>query len=350
MTRQSVLPLILLLALLFSCGGEKKEAGRKERVFNVKTQAVEQGEFYIKFRTSGYFEPVHRVLIRPEVSGRVVRLYAEEGDRVGEGAPLLKIEDSLYRKSYEETLWKLEQAKRQLLKVKAVYERRKRLFEKELISREEFEEVRTEFDVLEAQIESLKALLARKKVELDRTLLRSPLKGYVLRRLVDVGDYLTPQREAYELVRLSPLRLVFSVPQEVVGTLKLGKPVRIKTEGLNLTAEVSYVSPSADRSRMFTVKALLPNPQGSIKPNSYAEVSFDYKRVRAVSVPEQAVQLSQRQSFVWVMRESRAVKLPVEVVAHEEGRVLIRGEFRGGDRVIVEGTLFLYEGAKVSER
>ncbi|EDP75955.1 cation efflux system (czcB-like) protein [Hydrogenivirga sp. 128-5-R1-1] len=351
MTRQSALLLLLLTALLLACDAKKEEkTARKERVFQVRTQPVKSGEHYLKFRTSGFFEPVHSLRVRPEVSGRVERFYVEEGDRVREGEPLLKIEDSLYRAAYEETLWKLRQSERELANVRAVYERRKKLFEKELISKEEFEESKTKLESLSAQVESLRALLERKGLELEKTTLRSPIDGYVLRRFVEKGDYVTPQRDTYEVVKTSPLRLVFSVPQEVVKVLRKGSEVKVVADGRSFRAEVSYISPSADKNRLFTVKALLRNEGEAIRPNSYAEVSFNHRKVRAVSLPEQAVQLSQRQSFVWVVRDSRAAKLPVEVLAHEEGKVLVRGDFKEGDRVVVEGLLFLYEGAKVSER
>ncbi len=349
MTRQSVLALLVFVAFLFSCGTEEvKKTPKKERTFKVKTVPVEKGEFFTKYRTSGYFEAVHRLKVKPEVSGKVERLFAEEGDKVNRGKPLLKIEDSLYRKAYEETLWKLKQAQRELENIRAIYNRRKKLFKKELISREEYEEFKTKLESARAKVESLKALVERKKIELSKTLLKSPIEGYVVKRFVEVGDYITPQREAYELVKPHPLRFVFKVPQEVVRKLKLNQNITVRLEDKEITAPVTYISPTADRGRLFTVKALIEDPEG-IKPGTYGEASFNYRKVEGVSLPEQAVQLSQRQSFVWIVRNGRSLKLPVQVLTHEEGKVVVSGDFKEGDRVIVEGLLFLFEGAKVVE-
>jgi membrane fusion protein (multidrug efflux system) len=350
MTRRSVLALPLLVFLFLSCGKEEPKKISKERVFSVRTVTVQEGEFYTLFRTSGHFEAVHSVRVRPEVSGRVEKIYGEEGDRVKAGQSLLKMEDSLYRKAYEEALYKLKRAEKELRNAEALYRRRRSLFEKELISREELEEFETRFESLKAELESLRAIAERRKIELERTVVRSPIDGFVLKRMTEEGDYLTPQREAYEIVKLSPLRFVFRVPQEIAKTLKKGQRVLIVSGNRKIEARVTYISPSADRSRLFTVKALVKNTDGSLKPGTYGEVLFEHEKVRAVSLPEQAVQLSQRQSFVWVVRNSRAVKLPVEVISHREGEVLVRGEFKEGDRVITEGILFLYEGAKVEER
>jgi len=348
MTGQSVIALIVLI--LLSCGTRDEKPLRGERVFDVKTQRVVYTVSSLKHRVGGYLEAVHSVSVKPEVSGRVLEIFAEEGDTVRKGEPLIRIEDETYRKAYEEVLWELRQAERDYENQKALLQRRKALYEKELISREEFEEVRTRVEVLRAKIESLRVRLERRKLDLDRTLLRSPMNGVVLKRSVSVGDYVTPQSEVYRILRTDPLRFVFKVPQEMVSYLKPGTPLEIEIAGERIKTKVSYVSPSADENRLFTVKALLPNRSGLLKPNTYGEVTFSFRNVRAVPVPEQAVQLSQRQSFLWVVRDSRAVKVPVQVLQHEGDRLLVVGDLKRDDRVVVEGLLFLYEGAKVRER
>jgi len=157
-------------------------------------------------------------------------------------------------------------------------------------------------------------------------------------------------RWAYRIVRVDPLRFVFKVPQELVSRFRKGAPLRIKVNGRILKGRVSYISPSADENRLFTVKALLSNRDGSLKPNTYGEVFFSLKRIKAVAVPEQAVQLSRQQTFLWVVRDSRAVKVPVQVIQHRGDKLIVSGELKEKDRVVVEGLLFLYEGAKVRER
>jgi len=350
MTRQSVTALAVLLFLLASCGPEKEASPPGEKIFEVKTLPVAYKTSHLEYRTGGFFEAVFTVEVTPEVSGKVVRIFAEEGDRVKKGEPLLKIEDSVYRKAYEEALWELRQAERDYENQKALLERRKALYRKELISREEFEEVRTRVEVLKARIESLKVRLESRKLDLERTLLKSPLEGVILSREVGVGDYVTPQRVTYVILRTDPLRFVFKVPQEIVSYLRRGSPLEVVANGRRVRAQVTYISPSADSNRLFSVKALLENREGFFKPNAYGEVSFSFKRIRAVPVPEQAVQFSRGQSFLWVVRESRALKVPVRVLRHEGDRLLVLGDLKEGDRVIVEGLLFLYEGAKVVEK
>ncbi len=348
MTRRSVLALLLIL--LTACGGEEENPTSGERVFEVRTVEVRSVDYPVAYTTNGYLEAVYRVEVRPEVSGKVAEVIAEEGEKVRTGDPLFRIDGEVYRKAYEEVLWSLREAERDLENLRAVYERRKKLFEKELISREEFEEAKTRWETLKARVERLKALLGRRRIDLERTVVRSPIDGFVVRRYVSPGDYVTPQKKAYDLVRISPLRFVFKVPQEVVVRLREGKEVVLKIGSEEVKAKVVYISPTADEVRMFTVKALVDNKDGSLRPNMYGEAYFEVRRVKAFLIPEQAVMVSQRQNFVWVVRNSRAVKVPVRVIAHRDGLLAVAGDIGEGEKVIVEGLMFLYEGARVVER
>ncbi len=350
MIRQSLLLFVFSVLLIQSCEG-KKESRKvsRERVLEVKTVPVKFKEFFLSYRTNGYLEAVEKIQLRPLVSGRVIRIYKEEGERVSKGEILFKIEDKDYRLLYEETLWSLEQARREYENQRDIYKRRESLYKKELISREEFESIKTKLEVLEAKVKSLEASLRKRKTDLDRTEVRAPFEGYILKRLVSMGDLVGPDKVCYEIVRLSPLRFVFKLPQEVVDSVKKGMRVDIDLGGRKIRSRITYISPSADENRMFTVKALVENKNGTLKPQTFGEVSFRYKKVKVVAVPENAVQLSRRRTFVWVVRDSRAVKIPVSVVGHKDGVSVIMGKLREGDRIVVENAMFLKEGVRVRE-
>ncbi len=350
MTSQSVAILLALFLILISCKEKSAQKQVQEKVFKVKTQRVSYQTVTLNYRTGGFLEAVYELSIRPEVSGRIIRILVEEGDTVKKGDLLAEIEDSSYRKAYEEILWELEQTQREYENQKAILERRKEFYKKELISKEEFEEIQTHAEVLKARIESLKVKLENRKLDLEKTKIKSPVEGIIAERMVNVGDYVTPQREILKVLKTSPLRFVFKVPQEIALSLKLGTPVKIKIGNQELTSRISYISPYADKNRLFTVKALISKKSPFLKAGVYGEVSFPVREIKAISLPEEAVLLSQRQSFVWVVKNSRVVKVPVEVLYHEEGRLYVKAPLKEGDKVIVEGLLFLYEGAKAVEQ
>jgi len=351
MTRQSVTLIPLFLAIiLLSCNsggkGVKKDAP-SERVFEVRTIPAEEKEVFLEYRTVGYVESGTRVAVRPEVSGRVVKVFVEEGDSVKQGDPLLKIDDEPYRLAVKEITANLRQAEEELDNLRLIYERRRDLYEKELIGKEEFESARTRYEMARARVESLRSSLERARLNLEKTTVRSDIEGRVERRYVSEGDYVTPQTKIFEITDTRDLRFVFRLPQEMRELIREGTEVRVKVNGRVSAGKVFYISPSADPSRLFTVKAKI---RGNVSPGAYGEVSFPYRKVRAFSLPEQALQLSQRQSFVWAVRDSRAIRIPVEVIAHREGEVLVRGKIGKGTRIIIEGLMFLYDGARVQEK
>ncbi|RLJ70301.1 membrane fusion protein (multidrug efflux system) [Hydrogenivirga caldilitoris] len=351
MTGQSLLVVLVAFTFILSCGSPKEsKKAPAERVFEVKTVELNPVDYTLRYETNGYLEAVETTQVKPLVSGKVVRILVEEGSWVKRGDLMLKIEDKDYRALYEEALWNLREAQENYQNQLKVYERRKRLYEKELISKEEFEESQTNLLTLKAKIESLKASLEKRRIDLQRTELKAPFDGYVVRRLVSVGDLVGPSSVCYEVVKPDPLRFVFKVPQEVAPSLKLGSPVHIKLGSGELEAEVEYISPSVDENRLLTVKAKVKNTYGKLKPGMYGVVSFGYKKVKAFLIPEQAVQLFQEQTFLWVVRDSRAVRLPVNVVGHEDGKSAILGQIKEGEKLIVENLMFLKEGVRVKEK
>ncbi len=347
MTRQSVL--LILLSLLLSCGGDKpKKEKPPERVFNVTTMPVLLREYPLTYTTSGRFEAVDLVKLKPEVSAKVEQVLFEEGQRVRKGEILIELEDSRYRKLYEEIKSQRDQVLRELENAEEVYERREGLFKKGLIGEEEFKTALTRVETLKARLSSLSAALSRARLDLEKTKVKSPVDGIVQRRLVSEGDYVTPQTTLAEILKNDEIRFSFKLPPEIALGIREGHPIEIRALGKKFPSKIAYISPSADASGMFLLKAYLRS--WDLRPNLYGEVTFNFGKVRAIKVSESAVQMSARQTFLWVVRDSRAVKLPVEVLYHDGGEVILKGNFKEGDRIVIEGFMSLYEGARVKER
>lgn len=345
------LALALFLTLVLSCGGDREQTEvRTARIVEVRTVRIEPTDYTLRYETNGHLEAIEKVQVKPLVSGRVKKILVEEGRFVRRGTLLLRIEDRDYVTLYREALWKLKEAQESYRNQLRVYQRRKRLYQKELISREEFEEAKTKLETLRAQIESLKAVVKKREIDLERTKLRAPFDGYVVKRLVSVGELVGPSTVCYEMVRIDLLWFLFKVPQELAHFIKEGTPVEITVGGRRLRSRVGYVSPSADENRMITLKAEVRNGNGELRPGMYGRVSFGYRSTKAFLVPEQAVQLFQGQSFLWIVKDSRAVRVPVRVVGHKEGTLIVLGPLKSGDRVVVENLMFLKEGLRVKER
>lgn len=345
------LGLFALIVLLFSCQGKKEEPVKQERRIVVSVVSPQEEEVAIEYTTKGYFEGEKDVMLKPLVSGRVVSLFVDEGAFVKAGQPLLKIDPSDYENTLAQLTSQLAQAKANYENIKAMAERRKFLYERELIAKEEFENYQTQLRAQEELIRSLQAQIANARLNLSRTTLTAPFSGYIAQRLVNVGDYVSPQTNTFRLTSLDPIRFVFQVPQEYIPKVKEGSRVKIRVEPYGeLEGKVFFVSPVADQSRLITIKARLSNPKGELKPGMYGEAVFELSRERGFKLPERAVVLQENKKVVWKIVQGTAHPVEVEILKQDRGMVYVKGELKPEDKVALENAYILQQGVKVEVR
>ena len=343
---------VFFFTILFLVSCDKKvepKESKKERAIKVKTLELKSVKWTKRFSVKGYTEAVHSLEVKPEVSGRVTGVFKGEGERVKAGEPLAKIDGRDFEIRLEELKHRRNSLLYRLTALEKSYERRDRLYKRELISREEFEKIESDYRSLKEDLKSVEAQISATQRELAKTLIVSPFEGYILKKSVEVGDVVSPQSRLFTLVKLSPLWFTFRVPYDRLGYVSKGTEVSLSLPDLELKGKVDHVLPSADRDRLFTVRLLLENRDLSLKPLTYGIVHIPEGEVVAFKVPEQTVQVSQKRSFVWKVENSRAKSMDVEVLGHEGDQVVISGNLKEGDKVVVEGFMFLYEGAKVIE-
>jgi len=343
-----MLKVLFLLLLLFSCSPQKKEERATERAVPVSVMPAKAVKVELFYETKGSFKSPKDVRLRPEVSGLVKHIYKREGEHAKKGEPLLKVRDDELRAKVEELKAKLSEALANYEYQKGVVERRKLLYEKELIAREEYERELSKLRALRRQIKALKAALKSAEVQLRKTLLRAPFDGLVADRFVSVGDYVSPQRDAFRYLSLKPIRFSFTLPQEMEGILKEGDEVEVKAEGFGtFKGKVVYLSPFLDESKTYRVELELPNEKGLLKPGAFGVARVPAGETVAFKVPERALVLLGNRKAVWVVEGGRARARKVKVIKVEGGFAFVKGELKEGDLVVVENASALREGVKV---
>lgn len=344
--------LVFLLSFVLSCSKKEPEkAPVQQRQIVVSLYEVKQGDIETTYSTRAYFEAVKDVLLKPEVSGRVLSVSVEEGSFVKAGQVIVTIDGSDFQNTLNQLNAQLLQAKSNYENQRAVVERRKELFERELIAKEDYENAKTQLRSYQEVIKSIEAQIENVRLNLRRTTLVAPYSGYIAQRMVNVGDYVTPSTQTVRLVTLDPIRLVFQVPQEMLPYVKVGSSIRAHTDGFGeIKGKVHLVLPVADQNRLITCKAQVANPRGELKPGMYAQVYLTLGRESAFKVPERSVVLLGTKKVVWKVENSVAKSIPVEVLKQEEGFVWVRGELKDGDKVVLENAHLLSEGLKVMVR
>ncbi|WP_333784027.1 efflux RND transporter periplasmic adaptor subunit [Thermocrinis sp.] len=345
---------VLLFSIVFilSCAkndNKQEPRGNFQKPTVITTYTLSDQEVWLHYQTKGVLEAFNDVLLKPDVAGRVVELYVEEGSFVKKGQPLLSIDSSEYENTLRQLQAQLAQARVSYENQKALVERRKALFERDLIAKEEYENALTQLRVQEELINSINAQIANVKLQLSKTTLRAPFSGYIAQRFVSVGDYVTTQTQTFRLVTLTPIRVVFQIPQELVSFAKPGTLVDVEVEGVGVfKGPIIFISPVADSNRLITLKAKLENRENLLKPGMFAVVRLPTEKTSAFAVPERALVFRGTKRIVWkIEKDNKVVPVDVQVLKQEGGIAYIMGDLQRGDRIALENASILKEDVKV---
>src|SRR5207244_3918066 len=173
------------------------------------------------------------------------------------------------------------------------FARIKSLLDQRVVSQSEYDQRRTQAEAARQQYEAAKngaaqqyqmLQAARARVSLARkaladTVVRAPFNGVVAQRLVAAGDYVTKGMKIAVVVRVNPLRVQLTVPEQFISAIAVGQPVGFVVDaypGRQFEGRVQYVSPSlqADQ-RALTIEAVVPNPNGELKPGLFATARME---------------------------------------------------------------------------
>lgn len=286
----------------------------------------------------GTLTPNERVDVVSELSGRVTEINFREGELVRKGTILVKLND-------DELVAQLVKAEYQYKLIEQRLERQKILLERDAVSREDYDKVLTEFNVLKQDIEQLKIRIEKMKV-------RAPFDGMIGFRDVSLGAFLQPNTKISTLVDVANLKLEFAIPEKYINDVKSGSSVSFTVEGTGKTfsARVYAVDPQVEvKTRTLMLRARYTNTGLMLKPGMSAKVSFSTTAgANNIYVPNQAVVPDVKGRSVWVMKGGKAELVQVQSGTRTADMLEILGGLERGDTIITTGLMQLRPGIQVS--
>jgi len=280
---------------------------------------------------AGSLVPNEEVDITTEVAGKVMKIYFNEGSAVRRGDLLLKINDDdlqaqLIRAEFQEKL------------LAEKLERQKILLTKDAISREAYDQLETDHNMVIADLQLL-------KVRIDRTEIRAPFNGIIGFRYVSEGSFVQPGTKVARLVDKQLLRVEFSVPEKYIALSLLNKQVVFRAEGFmqDFHARVYAVEPKLDeKTRTIALRAHYDNSRELLLPGMSADVMLiTSESSNAIQVPSQSIIPEISGVSVWLVRNGRAVSTPVETGERNKQMVEVTSGLHVGDSVITSGIMQL---------
>ena len=273
-----------------------------------------------------------------EIVGKVRKIYFQEGSFVKKGQLLLKVDDA----DLQAQLTRSEFQKK-LLSEKL--ERQRILLKRESISRESFDQLQTDYNMLEADIELL-------RVKISRTEIRAPFDGEMGFRYVSEGSYVQPSSKITTIVDNSILKYEFYVPERYADNNLKGREVFFRVTGNDklYSANVYAVDPLIDvKTRMILLRARFRNKNHELMPGMFAKgnIVFGGKN-EFIAVPTEAVVPEMNGKRLWVVKNGKAASVPVETESRDEKNVEVVSGITVGDTVLTGGLMQLREGMSVA--
>ncbi|HVY82279.1 MAG TPA: efflux RND transporter periplasmic adaptor subunit [Steroidobacteraceae bacterium] len=210
-----------------------------------------------------------------------------------------------------------------------------------------------QFEQLEATLKTNEARVDAARARLDDTVIRAPFAGRVGLRRVSVGTLVSPGTTIATLDDSSLIKVDFAVPENFLSVLREGLKVYALSAAFpdrEFEGTIAGVDSRVDPvSRSVTVRAVVPNPDGQLKPGMFLNVRVAPDARDALMIPEAALMPEQSRQFLYVVKDGRAIRREVRIGRREPGRVEVVAGLAPGERVIVEGTQKVREGGPVRE-
>lgn len=273
-----------------------------------------------------------------KTSGVLLQLSAEEGDQVKAGQVLARLDA-------ERPRLELQRAQAMLAKLESEYKRAKELYDRKLLAADAQERIRFDLDTQRAVFEMA-------KLELSYTQIVAPIDGVIAQRLVKEGNLIQNNQALFRIVDVNPLEAVLNVPERELAILRAGMPVSLTVDsspGRSFAGEIARISPVIDpASGTFRVTCEFRDGSGELKPGMFGRIGVVYaQREDALTVSREALIEGDGATAVFVIRDGKARRVPVELGMLNGGLVEILQGVEEGDQVVTTGKVTLRDGVDV---
>jgi|SoiMethySBSTD1v2_1073268.scaffolds.fasta_scaffold00446_20 RND family efflux transporter MFP subunit len=306
------------------------------------------------------------VAVAPRTAGRLQDVFVRLGDRVARGQRIAKIEDfeiveqvKQQEAGQEVAAATIRQREADLQLALTNVERSRNLFQRQLLPKQTLDDNEARYQAAVAQIDLAKAQSTQSKARLDElrinlanTVIVSPVNGFVAKRTVDPGAFVSQNAPIVDVVDISRVRLVVNVVERDLKELQAGDVTKVEVDaypGEMFRGRIARVAPVLDpATRTAPIEIEIPNPDFRLKPGMYARVGIttDVKRDTLV-VPLNAVADLGGRRGVFQHVNGVAIFRTIELGTEGEEVVEVLGGLAEGDQVITTGARALRDGDRI---
>ena len=234
---RSIKKTLIWLLLLTAVGAafyfySKSSTPKPEELY--RFQQIVRDDVTQTISANGTLNPVTLVNVGTQVSGRVSKLYVDFNDKVEKGQILLELDDSLFTAQIEEARGNVRNAQSSLELAQANEARMRSLFQQEYVSKQELDQAVQALKSARAQVETAKAQLRRHETNLGYSIIRSPVSGVVVDRVVNIGQTVAASFQTPTLITiaqdLTKMEINSSFAEADIGNIKVGQKAKFNVD------------------------------------------------------------------------------------------------------------------------
>ena len=397
---------IFLAVTLLGCNGQKdKKNAVVDNTIKIQVTAAKLSLITSNTTQVGTVKAFEESKVSSKVSGKVVKIYVQEGDPVGRGrtlcvldqmdlsaqlnqanaglgvakAGLNKVVAGSREENIEQAKSGVRQAKANFENAKVNFDRTYELYKKSVIPKQSYDTAETQYKVskeslrtAQEQLKMLKSgatkediLLSKAQVnqarsnvdvvrqQLNNTYVTSPFSGVVAQKLVNLGEVISPTTPLFNIVQMDTVRIRVDLAESLIKYFSKGKESKIKLDAYPdkiFTGTIGNISPIVNvQSRTFWVEIFVSNPQHVIKPGMFARVTFNLEtHAKVLTVPLESVINKGESKYVYIVKDNIASLSPrLNTGITTNSQVEILYGLKEGDQVAIKGIENLVDKAKV---
>ncbi len=360
----------------------------------VQISSVTRQNLTYSLRATGDISPLMQVDLFPKVSGYLERMSVNLGDSVRQGQVIAQIDRTEFLYKVKEVEAKVAQAKANLAEIEAGTrteevrqaeeavkqaqsrfenarlhrERMEALYQRQIISKKDFDNADTEYTVAEAQLEAnqqhlkmlregarqevreasqaklkeMEALLAQEQTRLQNAMIIAPFSGEIIRRYVDAGALVSSSTPLVTLVHTETLKVVANVLEKDISLIRPGMKAKIQTEAYPervFEGKVVRINSALElATRTLQAEIHVPNPSHLLKPGMFSRIEMALsEKPGTLTVLREALIEEGGKRSVFVVEGNQALQRPIVTGIEQDQWVEVLEGLREGDRVIIKG-------------
>lgn len=286
-----------------SCSSETQSKNMDDKdstsAIPVEVATTKTGDISAYYSSTATLEAEEEAMVVAKVRGIVKNLNVEEGDYVKAGDLLAQLEE-------EQLELEAERAKATMDRLQNELNRKKELYNKNLISAQEYENAKYEYQAQKSEYE-----LAKLQVKYSQ--IQAPIEGIVSDRLIKVGNMINSDQEVFKITDFDPLLAVLQVPEHEMDKIEKGQKALIQVDAVKgevFEGQVLRISPTVNpETGTFEVTVSIKDESRQLKPGMFGRVQIVYDTHQNVMmIPKNAVMTEDGTSSVYVLNNKLAYR------------------------------------------